>query len=65
MSVGYKYNKIILSQNEYNRIRHSISGISDYDNDEKEKLRELSKTRSARWTNTLIGNRQVKLVFIF
>lgn len=63
MSVRYMCDRAIVPQSEYDRIRKSVSFVPDTTNPEKERLRELSKTRSAQWTNTLIGNRQMKLVF--
>lgn len=55
--------RAIVPQSEYDRIRRSVSFVPDTTNPEKDRLRELSKTRSAQWTNTLIGNRQMKLVY--
>lgn len=63
MSVRYLGNAAVITQGEYERMKKSVSGPLETIDEEKIRLRELSKTKSAGWSNTAMGDIKTKQVF--
>lgn len=51
-----------LPKSEFNRIKDSLKSKDTSFEDEKERIKELNKTRANTWNNTVLGDRMLKLV---